>query len=339
MSLLNKYISKTISSSFFPIFFSLFAITSVIFLVKIATLTSIITINFIELLYLYALSVPQILFYTLPISFFVAMIINFAKLSNDYELVVLTSFGQSPQALIKRIIPLSLLFCIALFIISFILMPQSFFLNKAFMNKKNQEAQFNIRPSEYGQSFGLWFIYVQNEVKDTYYDVTLFQPTQNEDIFIKATSAKLINDTKTLQFNLFDGNTHIIGDNFKQIEYKKMVLTNQLEQIKQLNTINDIIKYWENMKQDKILRRDFIKNIQISLLPIVSVVFYLAFGYYNPRYEKNRATLYGIGLAVIYIILASNIAETYKIEYSVFLPFIWFLTSVIVYVKKVKPYY
>ena len=339
MSLLNKYISKTISSSFFPIFFSLFAITSVIFLVKIASLTSVITIDFFELVYLYLLSVPKILFYTLPITFFVAMIINFAKLSNDYELIVLTSFGQSPLKLVKMILPISFLFSIALFIISFVLMPQAIFLNKSFMNKKQQEAQFNIKPSEYGQSFGPWYIYVQDEIKDRYHDVTLFQPTKNQDIFIKADSATLTNDSKVLQLKLFDGNAHIINQTFQQIDYKEMVLNNELEQVKQLNSITDIIKYWEGMDTNKKLKEDFIKNVQLSLLPLVSVIFYLAFGYFNPRYEKNRATLYGIGLAVLYVVLSNYIANKENLQLILVIPIFWIILSSFVYYKRVRPYY
>ena len=68
---LNHYLYSQLAITFFPIFLGLFFITSIVFLVKIASLTSVITIDFFELFTLYAYVVPQIIFYTMPISFFV----------------------------------------------------------------------------------------------------------------------------------------------------------------------------------------------------------------------------------------------------------------------------
>lgn len=339
MRLLNKYIFKTISGTFFPIFLSLYAITSVIYLIKIASLTSIITIDFFELVYLYLLTMPMILFYTLAITFFISMIINFSKLSSEYELIVLTSFGQSPLKLIKLILPISFLFSLALFIISFILIPQAKFLNKSFIVAKKQEAQFNIKPSEYGQSFGPWYIYVKDKIDGLYHDIILFQPTQNQDIFLKADTASITNQNQILQLKLTNGSAYNIGVPFQQIDYKEMLLNNKIENIKKLTSINDIITYWEGVKDNKLLRENFIKNVQFSLLPLVSVFFYLAFGYFNPRYDKNRATLYGLGLAVLYIVIGGNIAETKQIELSLVLPTLWILLSIFIYRKRVMPYY
>lgn len=339
MKTLNRYISKTISQTFFPIFFSLFAITSVIYLVKIASLTSIITISFLELIYMYSLTLPEILFFTLPITFFIAMIINFSKLSNDYELIVLTSFGQSPLKLIKLILPLASLFSIALFLISFILMPQAKFLNKSFLNEKQQEAQFNIKPSEYGQSFGPWFIYVKDKTKNTYLDITLLQPKENEDIFIQAKSATITNNQDFLSLELFNGNAHSIKQDIKQIDFNKMVINNQLKEIKHLNSIDDIIAYWKTIEKNHRLKRHFIQNILVSLLPLISVLFYLAYGYFNPRYDKNRATLYGIGYAVLYVVIMQQIVKSENINLIVTLPIFWILLSLFLYSKRVRPYY
>ena len=90
---LKQYLYSQLAITFFPIFLGLFFITSIIFLVKIASLTSIITINFIELFTLYAYVIPQIIFYTMPISFFISLVITLSKLASEYELTVITSFG------------------------------------------------------------------------------------------------------------------------------------------------------------------------------------------------------------------------------------------------------
>ena len=78
---LKQYLFSQLAITFFPIFLGLFFITSVVFVVKIASLTSIITIDFFELFTLFAYVVPQILFYTMPVSFFLSLVITLAKLA------------------------------------------------------------------------------------------------------------------------------------------------------------------------------------------------------------------------------------------------------------------
>ena len=99
---LKKYLMTTYSQSFFPIFLTLYVITSIVYLVKIASLTSIIQINFLELLELYGYTIPTILFYTLPITIFVALALTLSKLSSEYELIVITSFGLNPIKILKN---------------------------------------------------------------------------------------------------------------------------------------------------------------------------------------------------------------------------------------------
>ncbi|PKN14137.1 MAG: permease, partial [Deltaproteobacteria bacterium HGW-Deltaproteobacteria-24] len=156
---LNQYIYSQLSLSFFPIFFGLFFITSIIFLVRIAALTSVITMNVFELFTLYLYSVPNILFYTLPISFFIALVIALGKLSSEYELIVITSFGLNPTKILKIFFPITLILSISLIIVSLGLIPKTKFLTSEMLDFKKREANFNIKSSEYGQKFGEWMIY------------------------------------------------------------------------------------------------------------------------------------------------------------------------------------
>ena len=98
---LKQYLYSQLAITFFPIFLGLYFITSVVFLVKIASLTSIITINFFELFTLYSYVIPQIIFYTMPISFFISLVITLSKLASEYELTVITSFGLNPVKILK----------------------------------------------------------------------------------------------------------------------------------------------------------------------------------------------------------------------------------------------
>ena len=87
-------------------------------MIKIATLTSIITLNLSEMGKLYLFALPELLFYTLPIAFFVSAALTFFRLSNDNEMVVVFSMGISPRFL-ARILALPALTLSVLLLINF----------------------------------------------------------------------------------------------------------------------------------------------------------------------------------------------------------------------------
>ena len=335
MKHIHKYLLNNLSSTFFPIFLTLYSITSIIYLVKIASLTSVITMDSFELIYLYFLNVPTILFYSLPVSFFVAAVINIAKVSSEYELIVINSFGFSPIRVIKNFIPISLLMSIALFIISFVLMPKAAYNKDIFINKKKQEARFNIKPSEYGQKFGPWYMYVEDKKDKEYFNIILYQNDKNKNTFISAKKAVLINNGNSLSLKLFDGTSSIITDKLRLVEFSKMTINSHLPNPKQITTLKDIINYWlHNARKDNLLFYFF-----ISLMPFISVILYIALGYYNPRHQKNHSTAYAIIFLVIYISAMQKISKTDDLYSMIYFPIIWIILSMIIYIIRVKKYF
>ena len=137
---LKQYLYSQLAITFFPIFLGLFFITSVVFLVKIASLTSIITLDFFELFILFSYVIPQILFYTMPISFFLSLVITLAKLASEYELTVITSFGLNPTKILKIFLPITLIISSLLLVVSVGLIPKTKYLSKQFLEKKKKEA-------------------------------------------------------------------------------------------------------------------------------------------------------------------------------------------------------
>ena len=335
---LRLYVLKNLSSVFFPIFLTLFAITSIIFLVKIASLTSVITMNFSELLLLYSLKIPLILFYTLPVTFFVSSVINISKISSEYELIVITSFGLSPLKILKILIPVSLLTSLLLMIISFILIPKSTYIENLFLNKKKQEVKFNIKPSEYGQKFGPWYMYVEGKEKNDYKNMMLYKNDNGNDTFIIAKTARLHNNANSFTLELLNGTSSIIADDLTYINFQKMTLNNQLPQVKQLKSLKDLINYWiKNRSYKKSLT--LIRNVLISLLPVISLLFYIALGYYNPRHQKNHASSYSIVLVILYILLLQQLSLSINFSVLFYLPMSWIFMSIFIYYIRIKKYY
>lgn len=339
--ILRKYLITSYSQTFFPIFFTLYTITSIVYLVKIASLTSVIQINFVELLELYSYSVPTILFYTLPISIFIAMSLGLAKLSNEYELIVITSFGLNPRKIIRLILPTLLLSTLLMIIVSLALIPKADNMKDIFLYDKQVESQFNIKASEYGQEFGDWLLYVNEEKNGIYKDIVLFQHNveEKEDTFIIAKFAELKNNKQSLNLSLSDGKVIKVKENVNQVNFKRMVINNQLKQLVNINTVKDLLNYWEGIKKDKGLEKDFTFYILISFLPIFSLLFIISVGYYNPRYEKNKSTVWGLLLATFYVLVAQKLAKDIGLLSLLYIPTIWIVLSYILYRYKIRPYY
>jgi len=336
---LKQYLFSQISITFLPIFFGLFFITSIIFLVRIAALTSVITMNVIELFTLYAYVIPNILFFTLPISFFISLVIAFSKLSAEYELIVITSFGLNPLRLLKIIFPLTLILSFTMLIVSLGLIPKTKHLTSTMLEQKKKEANFNIKESEFGQKFGDWLIYITDKKDKVYSDVKLFKTDNKTDQFIISQTAKLHNEDGDLSFILKDGKSFAIEEKeLNQINFKSMKISDSLSNSK-LASFSNAKDYWT----DKINRNDdvdkFTFYILTSLFPVLSLLLVISFGYFNPRYDKNRAAAYSILCVVIYYVGADYLSKHIFLNALYVVPVLWVAMTYFVYSKKIKEIY
>jgi len=337
--LLKKYLLKTYSHTFFPIFFTLFIITSIIYLVRISTLTSIMQINFIELLQLYSYVIPTIIFYTLPISTFISLALSLSRLSSEYELIVITSFGLNPLKLIRLFLPVILLTTIFLLLNSLVLIPKSDSRYDAFKEKKRVEAQFNIRASEYGQQFASWLLYVDKEKDGKFNDIVLFKQENGEDTFIISKHATLKNNNLSLSLNLRDGKALRIEDNINQIDFKRMILYSQLQGTKNISNLDDLLAYWSEGYTKESIKYKFVFSVLTSIFPLISMLFFISLGYYNPRYNKNRASAYAIVCTIIFIVFSQKFAKEFGLLALVIIPSIWIGLSIVYYRMKIRLLY
>lgn len=159
----KRYISSNFTKSFLTIFLPFFLIISLVYLVKISALTAKIQISFAELLTLYSYSIPDIIFYTVPLSFIAALANVLVKLSQDNELIALYSLGLKAKNILHSLLFLGILFSLLLLTISFLAMPLSKQFYKSFKEEKKSEAKLNIMPGKLGQKFGNYYIYVKDK--------------------------------------------------------------------------------------------------------------------------------------------------------------------------------
>lgn len=336
---LKKYLLSQLSSTFFPIFLALFFITSIIFLVRIASMTSVVTINFIELMMLYAYVIPNILFYTLPVSFFVSLVITLSKLSNEYELIVITSFGLNPKDILKIFLPVTFIISISLLIISIGLIPKTKYLTTKMMDLKTKEANFNIKASEFGQKFGDWLIYISDKNDKTYHQVKLFKTEKEIDQFIISQNAVLNNTQGDLSFILNNGiSFYFEKEKVNQINYEKMKINDTMSDRK-LDEFTNVFEYWQNRISLYGDGDKFVFYILSSLFPVISLFLVITFGYYNPRYDKNRAVVLGVSFTVFFYIISDYLSKNILFNALYVVPFIWIILSYYLYKRNIEKVY
>ena len=337
--LLKKYLLVTYSQTFFPIFLTLFIITSIMYLVRISALTSVMEINFTELLTIYSFYIPSILFYTLPISIYISLAISLSKLSTEYELIVITSFGLKPTKILMLIFPTLIFSTIFLLLNSLILIPKANHLYDTFKAKKEQEAKFNIRASEYGQQFGKWLIYVNEEKDRLYKDVVLFQQNGTTDTFVLSKTATLNNNDSELGLHLKNGKAVKIDQTVNQIDFETMIINNNIESTTNINSLNDLLLYWSDIDKNDFKRYKFNFSILMSFFPLLSLLFFISLGFYNPRYEKNKTSIYAILLTIFFVIVTQKLSKKYGFEVLYIIPSVWILLSYLLYRVKIKSHY
>ncbi|MDN5042019.1 LptF/LptG family permease [Aliarcobacter butzleri] len=336
---LQRYLYSQLAITFFPIFFGLFFITAVIFLVKISALTAIITVNFFELFRIFSYTIPDIIFYTMPISFFISMVITLSKLSSEYELTVITSFGLNPFKILKIFLPLTLLLTLLLLVVSVGLIPKTDFERKQFVNIKKNEANFNIKSGEFGQKFGDWLIFINDKKNNLYEDVKLLKVQKDNDQFVISKNAVLDNDNGVLSIRLDEGKAFLIDkEEFNQINYEAMYINDSISAAK-TTVFTTTYDYWKNNIKNKVDLDDLTFFILTSFFPLMSLFLVITFGYFNPRYEKNRAIMYSLISIVLYYVLIKSIGDKIFLHTLYIIPILWLSGTYFLYSKTIKKEY
>lgn len=301
MNRLNKYIIKNLSILFLSIFLPLFAIASLIFLIKLATYTAVIQLTLGEMIMLYFFALPEVLFYTLPISFFTAAVLALFKLSTDNEMVVIFSLGIKPKVIIYTLLKPALLLSALLTFTFFMLMPYSKTLSKNFITYKKSEAKFNLSASEFGHSFGDWLLYIgENNPDGTYGNVFLFNKNnKDQEILVVAKMAKLFHNNGILRLELTDGEGSIYSkDEFSQINFKTMNINNTINT--KLKEHKFALNYWKDDKKHY-KRNRLITYILFTMFPLISLFLILSIGIVHIRHQKGKIYLYlFLSVAIFY---------------------------------------
>lgn len=340
MDKLTKYIYSNFSTIFFSIFIPLFSIASLIFFIKIVKITSIVKIDFFEILQLYLYVLPQILFYTIPITFFVSAALTLSKLSYDYEMVVIFSLGIKPFKIVYIFGKMAFLTTITMLILSVLIIPKAKQMSKGFIAYKKSKAIFNIKPGKLGQKIGDWLLFIEDKNKNSEFkNVVLYNQNRlNKEEFITAQKAQAISSRSGLKFLLKNGYAYSYKNkNLQKIKFDKMTLNDT-------NAINtkeykNIKEFWMDAKTDHKRAFDFTIFVLISIFPIISIFLILSIGIINPRFDKNRVYLWIIISIIIFYSISFLLSKHFTFyALAIIIPF-WSVISYILYTKRVEKRY
>lgn len=337
VSKLFKYLGDQLFSSFLSFFLPLFGIASLIFFIKLVSVTAVIPMDFKELLELYLFILPQILFFTLPIAFFAAAIGALHRLSFEYEAIALFSLGIGPKRILAFFRQYATFLSLALLFLSLVLIPQAKQLYKGFIVYKKFQAKIDLKPSEFGHRFGNWYLFIEKKGPNGYENVALYnQKFQNHENFIIAKRAK-IDNKQGLKLILFSGHAYTYEPNrLKQIDFDTLILYDTSD--KHLFQYKDSILYWKEALSNHRRAYDLTLFILFSLFPLVSLYFIVALGIHNPRYEKGGIFVKSLGVMALYFGISFAISKALGFWALVFAP-IWFILGLLYYNKKIAKRY
>jgi len=303
------YISSHFTKAFLTIFLPFFLIISLVFLVKISSLTSKIEITFGELLTLYGYSTPDIIFYTLPLSFITALANVLIKLSQDNELIALYALGLKADKVLRSLLLLGILFSILLLAISFLGMPLTKQLKKSFITSKQSEAKLNIVPGKLGQKFGNYYIYVKEKKEDIFQDIVIYNRTQrNEEQFFSSQEGKLNKQNTTTSLLLKDGYGYTYSKTkLQQAQYNTLEVYDTSR--KKAFHFENIISHWSKVTTDVKMMRRALFFIFVSLIPLLGVYLIAAFTMINPRYQSNHSFIIIFATTLLLYLIASSLEK------------------------------
>lgn len=335
---ISSYLLANFSTVFFPLFNALLLIASVVLFVQISAMTSILKVTFGEMLTLYALALPEILLYTLPVAFFAGSVVTLTKLSFDLELIVLFTLRASIRHILKPFLFLAVILSAALLVTGLWLKPKAWYKSKELIYQKEDTAQLNVKASEFGQKFGEWMLYIGREDETRLKNVVLFTKDPEKEVFIRSGAASIENVENNFRLTLDRGNTfNIHPDKIEQVEFEKMVVNEQAG----LNRLDydGVPAYWKEKLASKKKRKDLSQTILIALFPLFSLLMIIATGIINPRYQRNRSYLYIIGGTLYYYLLVFSLGNAFPFGCLVLVPAAWLGTSYLLYRRRVRPIY
>jgi len=296
MGKIYSYLLKEFVSSLTRYFLILFLLVSIVYFVRIAGYTEYMVLTFVDIFQIYFYFVPQIILYTFPITFFIALTYTLFNFSKDGEMLVIFSLGKSPKSLINLFLLVGVFTSLLLMINSLILIPLSEQSSDNFLSIKKTESKINVKGNEVGQRVGKWNIFTKKVDDLEYKDLVMFSKDSKKEQLILAKGAKFGSSNNKVILFLENGAHYLINKNeIVQTNFKELKLQNNLKR----DTLSNkgIVEYWSEIDKNHYRAKWLSSYMLLSLFPLLSIFLAFSIGVINARVQ-NRIVSFWIGLTV-----------------------------------------
>jgi lipopolysaccharide export system permease protein len=304
---IKRYIHRHFISSFYTIFLPFLTIVSLVFLIRISILTSKIQITFAEMLELFVYYLPDILYYTIPLSFVTALGNTFTKLSSDNELIALHALGLKSYDVLKHLFYLGFMVTLFLFTLSYAGMTLGYEYSKQFIHKKKTQPTLNLNVGELGQKFGELYIYVEDKNDSRYKNMVIYNRTKKdeEQFFVSKEGELNEKEHSNISLKLYDGYGYTyLTDGLKQAQYETLEVFHEPKSgARQIRTLSE---FWSQKRNQKKGCFYFF----INFVPLTSIFFIAAFTMINPRYHKNISSMVIFGTLLFMYTIAAQLENS-----------------------------
>jgi len=275
---------------------------SIIYIIRVASFTERFSLEGWEIIRLFGFFTPDILFYTIPLSFIGALVATYAKLSESNELIALFSFGFTPWRAVAAMLPLAMLFSTLMLILSIYEIPRGDLDYRVFVGKKMAESKISIMPNQLGQKFGKYIIYTEGKEGDEYKNITLFATDSGDKrVIFMADGASIENRDDSFVLNLHNGTGDtFLPDTIETIKYEKMSLFSYPKPSFDLERLQ---RGWSEIWSSRRDMARLIYDIFLSISPLLVLLPITAFSITNPRYQKSHTyAVAAVTTAIIYAV-------------------------------------
>lgn len=337
----KRYFLRAFSQVFFPFFIVLFFVSSVILLITIAGSSYAVKLSFADMVYLFVYSLPNTIFFIIPITFFASCVLAISRLSFDYEMLVFFSLGVRPFDLMKSFFLLNCIVCLTSLVFSLGAVPVSKRAFDNFIEHKKVDIDVNIKAGEFGQKIGDWLIYVEGAKERIYQNLVLFSiGNKILENFISAEEGQVSNNKGVFALVLQNGHSYVSQNNeFKKVLFSEAKIKTRIGEAPLSGY--DLYAYWKDAfdGSNRSKQRKFVKAILISIFPFLSLFFIPLIGIANPRYHKNLSSLYIILSIVIYFIFVQILVDAAPFIALLLIPPLWLIGGFVLYSYKIRPIY
>jgi lipopolysaccharide export system permease protein len=339
MAKIRWYILSNFFKTFLTIFIPLFFVISLVYVIKIASLTTKVEISFGELIEVFGYFIPMILFYTLPISFIASVSSMFFRLSQDNELVALFSLGIKASYIVRIIAYISIFISSLLLFLSLLVMPHSKYKFLYFKEKKFSEARLNILPNQLGQKFGNFFIYVKSKDKSSLRDVVIYNRDKNNfDQLFLSKDGEIKDNNGLFSLVLYNGTGYTYSDDtLKEIQYDSMHIYDNID-MKEMSFKNSLI-YWSEAKHNNGVKRRLLFSIFSSFLPILTLYIIASFSIINARYQTNHSFLVTASISSVFYLSAVAIKQNANEIIFISSIILAIIASIFIFKKRISSFY